>query len=72
MSELVKILRTMDPNIITLHDIRMAADLLEQLGSVLQDVIDETAHLDCYSEALTAKIIAALNPARELQPDEAL
>jgi len=34
----------------------------DALKAVLQQVVDETAHLDCYSQATTNKILAALPP----------
>ena len=36
------------------------AKRIAELGAVLQQVVDETAHLDCYSQATTNKILAAL------------
>lgn len=35
-------------------------DRIAELEEVLQQVVDETAHLDCYSQATTNKILAAI------------
>lgn len=47
------------------EDVREVLQRIAQLEVLLQDIVDETAHLSAYPQGLTNRIVAALSTTEE-------